>query len=500
MSSIVGIDLGTTNSAIAMMDGTGRPTIIENTLGSSMTPSVVAIVGDGSEPIVGEDAKVDLALAPEFKFAAFKREMDTGDQRLASELPGTSPVELSSAVLKSLLADAKDRAVNIGTVVISVPANFANEARVATVDAATLAGLDGVHLVNEPTAALFYYSLERTIAGIAVVYDFGGGTLDVSVARVDGRDVEILTSRGDHKLGGLDFDAKLEELIEEKVREESGSDAEFDLGRTIEEYKKQLTTRTEINVQATSPDFGREIVTVTREEFEQRCSSLIARAEMVFESALQDAGVEPEEVVDVFLVGGSSRMPMVRAHIESFMGRPPVCYVNPDEVVALGAALYSGTKSDPEALNAAQSTVVGSMQLQDVANHFFGTTILSESVGRLGIQVDTIIPKNTPIPCSVTRSYYTVSEGQTQVRCDVTQSSTRESDPDFVRIIWEGELGPLPDGREPNCEVQVTFAYDENQIMRCSFEDVESGITQEVEIGITGTATDTSDLEDLLLD
>jgi molecular chaperone DnaK len=348
------------------------------------------------------------------------------------------------------------------------------------------------HLINEPTAALFFYSFDRPITGTVVVYDFGGGTLDVTLARVDGKHVEIVTSRGDPRLGGIDFDRKLEEVVHAAYRAEVGEPfdpAVHQLSTPVEELKKQLSFREDATVSVAGGAGGRRSFRVTRAEFEKSCATLISKSALLVESVLAEAGLAPAAISDVFLVGGSTRMPMVQAHLERRFGRAPVCHVNPDEVVALGAALYAGWAAgqgdEPAKLNEAQATAVGSLNLVEVANHFFGTISLVEENGLPPRLRNTIvIEKNTPLPCSRTESYYTVSYGQRRVDCRVTQASTREADPDFVRVIWSGALGPLPSNRPPGMEMRVTYSYDRSQIMHCVFVDTATGIRQEVRLGL----------------
>ena len=503
MSVPVGIDLGTTNSAVAVLDPAGRPTVVENADGASITPS--AVFYEPSNPAkvtVGQAAKDNEHVHPSHVFQAFKRAMDREEpfsQDGQSAAVVATPVELSAFVLKKLAQDAGQRVGEITNAVVTVPANFADEARRATIAAGEAAGLTVDHIVNEPTAALFYYSFEHPVSGTVVVFDFGGGTLDVSVAQVSGRDVEILTSRGDPRLGGVDFDAALTGIIASKYLEATSEELDLlsahALGKTVEDYKKQLSSRETITVQVTGGAAGRTIFEVTRAEFHEATATLRARAEMLVEGALSDVGLAPGDVGDVFLVGGSTRMPAVSDLLKNIFGRDPVCHVNPDEVVALGAALYAGTQADVADLNAAQTSTVASMQLQDVANHFFGTTYIDvdhSSGPRLRVEV--VISKNSPLPVSQTKSFLTVSEGQTAVNCVVTQAATAETDPDFVRRIWEGTLGPLPPNRPANQEIQVTFSYDRNQVMQCSFLDVASGIRQDVSLGAeSDTDEDTLD-------
>jgi molecular chaperone DnaK len=495
MTALVGIDLGTTNSALAILDQTGRPEIVPNAEGDHVTPSVVFFELDGSATSVGQAAKDNAIVYPDRVFHEFKRSMAT-NAPITVDGRQVTPVELSSLVLRKLVEDTSERKGEIRGAVITVPANFTNEARVATIKAGELAGLRVTHIINEPTAALFYYSYHKPVSGTVVVYDFGGGTLDVSIARVSGKNVEIVTSKGDPRLGGIDFDRKLSEVIRRTFEASTGE--KFDerthqLGKTPEEYKKQLTTRNECAVQIVGGKTGRKILTITRQEFETATATLISKADLLVDSTLDEAGLRPADITHVFLVGGSTRMPMVATHLEKLFGKPPVCHVNPDEVVALGAALYAGFSAEEKDLNPAQKSVVSSMQLQEVANHFFGTICQTSDVtGRQRLRNSIIIEKNTPLPCSKTEPYYTVRPGQQAVDVSVTQSATREDDPDFVRTIWEGSLGPLPEGRPANMEIRVTYSYDTNQIMHCRFEDVASGLTKEIDIGVKSALTDTS--------
>jgi len=491
MTAIVGIDLGTTNSAIAVLDRTGKPEIVENSDGESITPSVVYFESDAtSTVVVGTAAKNSDILRDGRSFKEFKRRMpQSANSPLGNAELQVTPVQLSSFVLKKLLKDASARLGAIGKVVVTVPANFANEARLATIRAGELAGYTIDDIVNEPTAALLCYSMARPITGKVMVYDFGGGTLDVTVAQVRGRDIQILTSKGDPKLGGADFDKRLTDLIAKKFEATTGErldPAIHTIGKTSEEYKKHLSSREDVAVQVAGGTSGRSIFKITRKEFENSSATLISKADLLVESALDEANIRPTDISDVFLVGGSTRMPMIKEHLTKLFGREPVCHLNPDEVVALGAALYAGYKEDPAKLNAAQVAVAQSVQLREVANHYFGTLVLGRDAasGRAAKLVSPIIDKNTPLPCSKTEAYYTVREGQTGVNCEVTQSTTRESDPDFVRIIWSGSLGPLPEGRPAEMEIRVTFSYDSNQVMHCRFEDVATGMAKEVNIGL----------------
>ena len=502
VGAIVGIDLGTTNSALAILDDAGRPTIVENAAGSNITPSALDFeTENGGAVSVGQDAKDQESLFPERVFQAFKRSMDHDDpitDKAMNESVAATPVELSAHVLRKLIADASARVGAIDSAVITVPANFADEARRNTIAAGELAGLTVKHIINEPTAAIFYYAYEKPLSGTVVVYDLGGGTLDVTIAHVDGTSVEIITSKGDPRLGGIDFDLRLREIIAARYAETTGETFDMpkvhDLGKSIEDYKKQFSGRDSITVQVTGGAVGKTVFEVTRDEYEAATSTLIARADLLVEGTLLDAGLAPADISNVLLVGGSTRMPIISAHLESLFGRTPICSVNPDEVVALGAALYAGFNAEPATMTPAQTNSTRSMQLREVANHFYGTLVLDTShPSGLRDRVSIVIEKNMPIPVAKTETFYTVSEGQTAVDCTVTQSVTRELDPDFVRRIWSGELGPLPPGRPSQQEIVVTFSYDANQVMHCSFLDVATGMKQEISLGLGASASNQSD-------
>lgn len=503
MSPLIGIDLGTTNSALAVMDPTGRPVMVPNKEGSNTTPSCVFFeLGNVKHTVVGQAAKDQAVVYPDRVFKAFKRDMSTNAEKtLDGEV--ITPIELSALVLKKLVQDAQGQVGPIRDAVITVPANFTNEARLATIKAGELAGLTVSHIINEPTAAIFYYAYHQPISGTVLVYDFGGGTLDVTVAHIEGKDVRIIASKGDPRLGGIDFDQKLEEIIARTFHASTGEaldPAVHQLAKTPEEYKWQLSARTDVTVQVTGGRSGRKILSITRQEFEAATDTLVSKADLLVDSTLDEAKLKTSDIAAVLLVGGSTRMPMVVNHLTKLFGKPPICHINPDEVVALGAALYAGQQAKPGTLTPGQHSVVTGMRLQDVANHFFGTLTLDATDGVRKLVNSVIIEKNTALPCSKTEKYYTVGHGQTQVDCQVTQSATRETDPEFVRIIWNGQLGPLPPDRPSNKEIRVTYSYDKNQVMHCLFEDVESGIRQWVELGLETSAEESGSIDRYLVE
>ncbi len=376
MASLVGIDLGTTFSAVARLDEVGRPVIVHNSEGANITPSVVAFTGP-EETLVGEEARRGLDLDRN-TFGRFKRAMGSSET-YQSDWNQHTPVSLSSLLLRKLKKEAEASIGPILEAVVTIPANFANEAREATLTAARNAGLNVKFIINEPTAAALYFAHHSgtTLAGIYAIYDLGGGTFDVTLVRVAGDDIEVLATEGVSKLGGDDFDQKLQDLVVRKYREKVGGELEAgDYSRNdAEEDKKSLSRRQKVTVRA-SGSAGRATIEVTRGEFEEAISTLIAQTEMLCETVLDDAGVSPSDVSAVILAGGSTRLPIVRESVERLFAKPPTSFANPDEVVALGAALYAAVKTDQANLNAIQRRETEKVSIQEITSKYFGTISL----------------------------------------------------------------------------------------------------------------------------
>lgn len=482
MSKYIGIDLGTTFSAVATLDETGRPIIVHNTEGANITPSVVWLRDDGTFE-VGEEARKVWGIDTTRAAARFKRHMGS-DDRYAVGGRSLSPTELSAEVLRRLAADTREALGELADVVVTIPANFAHEAREATLAAARDAGLRVRYIINEPTAAALYYAYrtESLSPGLYGVFDLGGGTFDVSIIKVDGRDVDVISTNGVARLGGADFDAALQELVARKYQEKFGVPIpEGEYGRNeAESDKRSLSRRDRVSIQV-----GRGIVEVTRAEFETAISTYLAQIEMLVESTIDEASARPSDLKGVFLVGGSTRMPCVQAVAERAFGQKPQSTANVDEVVALGAALYAAYKSDGTHLNAAQSAALRKIKVTESTGKCFGTLVQRRDPLRgITIENTVLIRKGEKIPCSVTEKFYTVHEGQRSVECEVTESTAEERDPRFVRIVWKGDL-ELPPGRPAQQEIAVTFAYDENQTMKCSFVDVATGRRTDVDLSFS---------------
>jgi molecular chaperone DnaK len=498
MSNIIGIDLGTTFSAIAKLDDHGQPSIVSVDSERIMASCVYAPIADERSLVVGSLARNSLDHEPESVVKRFKREMGTDKvYRLRSGLDLT-PVSASAAILRKLVQEAAKELGPINEVVITVPANFAERQRKATIEAGELAGLKVTNIINEPTAAVLAYAAQKSVRGTVLIYDLGGGTFDVTIAKVNGSEIECLTSEGDSALGGMDFDQKIAELIDQKHAEQYGRTLRTALGlnsedderksapwqsllRKAEECKKTLSKMTSTPFTFVEGPDGPLRTEVTRQEFERAISSLIAQTEMRVETALDSLNLTPEDIDDVLLVGGSSRVPAVKSSLKRLFGREPSEAVNLDEAVALGAAIYAGLRADQQKLKPMQREKLASVSVVDVANHYYGTISMhqDQELNQQDLRVSIIIPKNTQIPCSKTETFYTLVEGQEFVRCRVTQSGDEESDPEFVNTILDEKLGPLPPGRPSGQPIEISYSYDLNQTMHVKFRDVKSGKTFE---------------------
>lgn len=492
MATFIGIDLGTTFSAVAYIDDTGRPTIVHDDQGHNITPSCVTEKDDGVME-VGEYARRMYGNAPKTAAARFKRDMGTS-KRHSINGKEFSPTDLSVFVLKKLKKIAEDAVGPVGDAVVTIPANFANEAREATLAAAKSAGLEIGYIINEPTAAALFYAFKsgEELGGIYAVYDLGGGTFDVSIIRVDGHNVEVMSSNGVSRLGGDDFDEALLELVKAKYEKETGESMEPDdfTKNDAEEEKISLSGR-----KRSTAKVGRQLIDIAREEFEEAISSRVTQAEMLCEATIDEAGLEPGDIKGVFLAGGSTRIPLVQESIKRVFKQEPIASVNVDEVVALGASLYAAHKSDQSNLSAVQKNAIGRIKVAESTGKCFGTISVGHDAARdqHALRNTIIIKKGEKIPCSVTESFFTLYDGQDAVDCQVTESTSPETDPRFVTIIWEGKLD-LPTDREAGQEVKVTFSYDDNQTMKCSFVDVASGRERSVDLSMA-SASGNSDNE-----
>lgn len=483
MGRIAGIDLGTTFSALAVLNESGRPETVPNSDGERITPSAV-FFAEGGVVIVGEEAVNAISSEPLKGARWIKRYM--GCDHYPEQVSGKqwSPAELSSFILRKLKEDCGSQTGGITDAVITVPAYFDEVRRKATMDAGRIAGLNVVGIINEPTAAALYYATQHAVGGRIMVFDLGGGTFDVTLMDVNGQQVDILCSRGDHQLGGVDFDAAVIRIMEKTYSEQTGGklikddESRARIAVEAESLKRTLSRRPSATALLYG-DAGQCKFRISREDFEEEISPLMARIGMLVEDVLDEAETEPEEVNGVLLVGGSTRLPAVQTRLEKIFGFPPTSAVNVDECVALGAAIHAGLRlleEDPSKVDPKVASALKDIGLQEVCSHCYGTLAqnLDENTGRQVLENDVLIRKNSPIPCSVTRTYYTAGQGQTRVDARVTQHPIATRDADLVNVVAFGSL-ELPPGRPAGQPVKVTYSYDADQRMHCVFEDEGSG-------------------------
>ena len=492
MSNIVGIDLGTTFSALAILNAIGKPEIIPNADGERIMPSAIFFDEENADLIrVGVEAINSRHLNAQRSVRWIKRHM--GDAKYSKSIDGKdwNPVELSSLILKKLKQDGSVEHGEIRNAVISVPAHFDEVRRKATMDAGTLAGLNVIGIVNEPVAAALYYATTRKISGKVLVFDLGGGTFDVTIMDVNGQKMDIVCSQGDHALGGVDFDKQILEMLEQKYKDEFNSElisSEEDRAKyedEAEDIKKTLSRR-DVAKKMLYGSSGNMRVEITRQMFEEAISSLMERTAILVEVALDEANLKASDIDKVLLVGGSTRMPIVQEQLKQMFRYEPETAVNVDECVALGAALHAGLamlREKPKEVSAGIASGLKDINLTDVCNHSYGTICapLDKETGKRVIQNKIILRKNTPLPCEESQTFYTLSKGQSVVEVTITQGE--DSAIEYVNKIATHKF-ELPDDRPAECPIKVTYSYDVNQRMHCKFEDIESGRSLEVDLDL----------------
>jgi len=472
MSKVIGIDLGTTNSCVAVLEG-GEPVVIPNAEGNRTTPSVVAIKPDG-ERLVGEVAKRQAITNPERTVISIKRHMGT-DHKVTIDGKSYTPQEISAMILQKLKADAEAfLGQKVDKAVITVPAYFNDSQRQATKDAGKIAGLEVLRIVNEPTAAALAYGLDKEGDQTILVYDLGGGTFDVSILEMGDGFFEVKATSGDNHLGGDDFDQVIIDYLVETFKKDTGIDLSKDrmalqrLKDAAEKAKKDLsgvlTTTISlpfITADATGPKHLE--VNLTRAKFEELSQHLVERTLGPTRRALEDAGLTPDQIDRVILVGGSTRIPAVQEAIKKLIGKEPYKGVNPDEVVAMGAAVQAGVLTGD----------VKDVVLLDV-------TPLSLGIETAGGVFTKMIERNTTIPTSKTQIFSTYADNQTSVEIHVLQGERpMAADNKTLGRFILGDIPPAPRGVP---QIEVTFDIDANGIVNVSAKDRGTGKQQKITI------------------
>jgi molecular chaperone DnaK len=479
MANIIGIDLGTSTTLLARLSNSGEPMIVPNKDNENLTHSAVWFEGS-SNVIIGTQAKKMCGLAEDI-FIEFKRDMGAPKPLHSVHGKDWHPRDFSALLLRQVREHFEANNGSVDAVVITIPANFSDEARVNTIRAAKDAGfnLGNDALVNEPTAAAIYYASTSPtkLKGKYLIYDFGGGTFDATILEVDGDDIKVLTSMGVQQLGGKDLDEKLIGLIGQKYTQLTGNPfngketmSEVQLTRwDVEQLKITLSTREKVSASLRT-ERGTLRPEITRNEFNEAISTLIAQAELAVETALDNAKLQAKDLTGVFMAGGSTLVPAVAQSVERHLGIKPVTR-DPVGSVALGACLYAAIRNKNK-LSGAQTVAVGAKEVQDVTPHFFGTTYRDRKSGKL--MVDTIIAKDRPLPCTESKSFSRGPHQGDSVKVQITQSGAEQTDPDFVEVIWSGHLKDLPLVQE-DTEIKISYTYDTNGIMQCSIIDLLSG-------------------------
>lgn len=484
MAKVIGIDLGTTNSCVAVMEG-GEPVVIANPEGNRTTPSVLAFSKTG-ERMVGQVAKRQAITNPERTIISIKRDMGT-DRKVEIDGKKYSPQEISAMILQKLKADAEAYlGETITQAVITVPAYFSDSQRQATKDAGKIAGLEVLRIINEPTAAALAYGLDKEHDQKIMVYDLGGGTFDVSILEIGDGVFEVLATNGNNRLGGDDFDQRVIDFLADTFKRENGIDLKNDkmamqrLKEAAEKAKIELSgvTSSNINLPFITADASGPKhldVTLTRAKFDEITADLVEKTMVPTRQAMQDAGLTPDKIDKILLVGGSTRIPAVQEAVKKYLGKEPFKGINPDECVAVGAAIQAGVLTGD----------VTGLLLLDV-------TPLSLGLETLGGVFTKLIERNTTIPTKKSQVFSTAADGQTSVEIHVLQGEREMAQ--YNKSLGRFQLTGIPSAPRGVPQIEVAFDIDANGIVHVSAKDLGTGNEQKITITASTNLSD-SDID-----
>lgn len=486
MRMAVGIDLGTTYSCVAMVNSQGEAEILPNAENDRLTPS--AVFFDEDVIIVGQTAKDNATVYPEAVVQFVKREIGHDAWYHLQDDQRYSATEVSSFILAKLKRDAEKFLVRpVQDAVITVPAYFQDEQRRATILAGELAGLKVLDLINEPTAAAIAFGVDRSqMPETVLVYDLGGGTFDVTIMRVDGRDIRIISTAGDPRLGGKDFDDAIMRFVCASFTEEHGFDPSedpvvaADLRAQSEKAKRELSKRNRTMLMLRA---GTQVsrIELTRERFEELIRPRLETSMIVVREALAGAKLSANQIDRVLLVGGSTRVPAVSAILEQVFGKAPDDTIHPDDAVAMGAALWAASKvveMAPESAPAPVTQKISGIQITDVTSHSFGIEALNPFTNKLINSI--LIPRNSPIPSEVSKEFATPEPNVTAIKVAIYQGEYE--DPKLCNPVGEFTLSGLPPGRPAGCKVRVIVSCAANGLVNVTAIDVETGAQTVTEV------------------